>query len=588
MIQPPPLVQEAQRLQQLGQEIVVGAHERLPELQARAASQMSHVLGMRDALIARLARCGPTQQEQLADGLAGVEQAFQAYLAALDALDACCAEPSLDELEPCLQSLPHGAEDVYRSTCWLEDSILSLGPSRFPEVNLATNLVVGLRDGSELRTAFEEKAGAFRRFYQGMVDELSAQPQSLPAGIAERKDAAVALTRAWDRCLKLTASSAPAAVEAALDELSKGHLELENAQRLFLAATFGESPTGLKEANWIIHAGRGVIAKRYPISVLRPFVLDLLARTRNALPELEAAVNGETDETLLAATEDAMTATITVEGCLSQLDEETQLDEPSAERMGAQLVELEQAVTWLVKASATLKECDRIRLQVCCPRCQTYNPSDRRTCESCQATLPHIAGLEIAVSVGILEGSELTAGGPRGPLITRPLVDLNQLVIAFERGQVSADQLVARLVPYEETLAKAEQGATKLKIPLIPERASGEEREKAQGFVDLAGEALALVLGGAQLCRVGLDEMRAGALAKDRAALRDGYRSYFEGIQEMSRAGSLPEILDRLLQTELAHQRELEDPRAKGSPGQAGAPTADAESLDEEERPGLL
>ena len=587
--QSPPVSGETQKLLDIGQEVLQGAEDKLPELQALVASRHSAMSTGRAVFVEQVDARGPAFRAQFSQPIEAVEKVYQTYLENLDELQASTQELDKEELGRGLEAFKETVEEAQRVSNAYEQIVLTSGPSRFPEVNLVTNLVTALHEGAGSEAAFQETGRSYQKFYQAVFDELAAYKETLQPGIAERKAAAAAILKAWDNCLKLNGSSSADSVVEAVDELSRGQLDMETANRTFMSKAFAETPTGSKEANWIIHAAEGFMRKKYPAVFFRSFVVDMLYRTRKALPDLEAASRfPQEDAGLKAGIAEALAATVAVEANLTALDNEAQAEEPSMEQLDSTLHEFEQSIERLLKANAALKETEQNKGQVCCPHCQAYNKPNARSCQKCQRTLPQVASFGGGPSMEIMEGAEGRLGAPQGPVMTKSLKELFELVDAFERKTSTPADVLARLDHYDETLKKAEQALPEYQLPEIPENATPEEHEKAKEFVDLAAETQALVEHGTQLCRKGLDKLRAGVQGDDLGAVSEGLQSYFEGVQEMLKARFLGQTFDQVLGAEV--KQYLDREAAKGSPKPAVSESEESaeESAEDDDGNGLV
>ena len=134
-----------------------------------------------------------------------------------------------------------------------------------------------------------------------------------------------------------------------------------------------------------------------------------------------------------------------------------------------------------------------------------------------------------------------------GPLITEKMKTLNDACIALEKGELEDDAFLALLDEMEAECQRTEAGLAELAPPEIPAEATDEEAAKAQEFVDLAEDALALLGLGVSECLAGLELFRAYVHNRKPEDSHEAARLYFEGIQKLYQVQKVDEAFQRAL-----------------------------------------
>ena len=512
-----------------------GAEERLPELQSKLQER-------RQQLTASWEGFGKALEEETEEFVAprkplieAVEAQFLAYSNALDKIDLYLEKKKPERLDEGVQMLLEASPGLFFTQQALEASILTAGPSKYPSVNLFDNLFKALSQGQCPVERWKAACQGHCEFYKGVISEIEASPSANDDGVPERKAAATRILDLLEKFETLTRESPRAEFDALLEGLTQAQLDLESAVRTFNYNAMGKGPTKSTEANQVIYTAQMVRQGKFPPHVLHGQVDQMLDHVRKSMADVQAATRLPAEATLVVEEiPNVLEAMEAMEECLQAL---RAFEEPSEEIDGV-LVQFEEAVDRLTRSNEVLRQHNQTFGKMMCPHCQALNQAGSRTCEKCHGTLPQFSGSEVygswaSSSFQTMEDGGGATGGARGPVVTRSMEALANACFAFEKGELSQEDLLTVLRTNEENVRRAEARLTALQVPEVPEEATEEERARCDEFLAFAGDTIGLLSQGVSQCMSGLMKLEKYAFEEQPLDMREGLREFFEGCNRL-------------------------------------------------------
>ena len=461
-----------------------------------------------------------------------VEAQFLAYSQALGKIEQFGSHPDHALLEDAAVALAEASPALLRAQSALAASILTAGSSHFSTINLFDNLARRLVGGRISLERWRAACAGHQQFYTGVLAEIDASAHATDPGVPERRAAAESIRAAVVRLEGLTASSSAADFEEALQQLLVGHLAQEAALVKYNRAVFA-GPTASVEANQVLFAAREVQAGRIPVEILNDVAAKMLEHVRRSLTQVHAAARlaptSAVAEEEIPRTLEAMEALEDALGFLRGVTD-------PAEDVEFALSSLQDAVERVAASAAQMRAHDETFGKTICPHCGAFNPAHARTCETCKAMLPQFTGSDIygtwaATSMQVAEGAHLE--GSRGSVVTRSMKALSDACEQYENGKLGPEAFLALLAENEANVRKAEARLQQLKLPDVPEEATDEEREKAEEFLAMGGDAIGLLAQGVAECQAGLQQLERYVQTDQVVDMREGLRQFFEGCQKL-------------------------------------------------------
>lgn len=520
------------------------------ELQAAVAQRHQEMMAAMDGFFGAAEQQGEDFTKKFAKELGFVESQFGDYELALERILGWVKEPGEPDLMREHATLLAQASTGLRiSTLAYEEAYLSQGPSKFPLVNLFSNLAERMRKKEIPPEIYQEAGQRYHHYYSKALEELEKSEAKDKKGFEQRKKAYTEIVGQLAEMKELGPNHDPDKMAELLSSFSRSHVDLTEAFDAYHFAEFAEGPTASPKVNWVLKAVEGVRAGTHPPGTLRGLVIDLQEVGANALKELLAASRQPIDSSLLA--EDISNVIEALEGMEDSLDtllaysEGDQLDEEHLQEAIDMLTEYGDKMG---NSHLNIKAFNENLGKVTCVKCGLKQESGGATvCVSCGAQLPQQLGGGVYDSAStssfqVLEGEADDLN--RAQVVTSTMKALFDKCEAFEKGNLSREDFFAYLETAEEQIDAAEVNLSRVEVPEFPEEATEEEVVEFTPVVELGEEALHMLALGLAECRGGIDYMRLSVEDEKPELMKEGMRVYFEGTQKMWEVRRLQKMVD--------------------------------------------
>lgn len=248
----PAIAPPTQELIDLCNEVRKNAGHRIATLETRLQAGRRQL----DEARADFARTVERDRDDFSSGrgpiIEAVERGFEAYARAFDWIESFLASGDGVRLWHAVAGLARAARLLPAAQSAYEASVLTSGPSRFPTMNLFTNLALRLQAGQISLDRWKAACQGHRPLFAGICAGLSESASS-PAGDGRQAQPILDLLQ---RMEALSAGSSPGEFAGALQALMQAHVDLETAVGAHHARCRAASPTPSPGANRILLAAQ--------------------------------------------------------------------------------------------------------------------------------------------------------------------------------------------------------------------------------------------------------------------------------------------------------------------------------------------
>jgi hypothetical protein len=524
------------------------------ELLSETETRMELMNQSMDGFFAEIDEQGPEFYQSFRHHFEGIEAAYQAYGQALEQILESGQNEETD-FHQIACNLAIASEGLRVGMSMYEEDYLSRGPSQFPIVNLLHNVARALREGTTTLDAWEQTCDRYIGFYQGAIDEIDNSEHQDKPGVPERRESFRVITECLEQLRAFDHSSSPVSeLEGILARLSAAHVDLEQAMDTYHHAEFSEGPSKGAKFNWIIKAAEGVLEGTYQPEVLGALAQDALDVTQQHLAEMKEVSRQKLDSvTLNEELARMIEAAEGVEDALSFLIDFSDDPEMPQDQVREAIDELIESGDLLVEATNLVTEYGKTAGKVTCVRCQTAQEPGNRVCASCGAQLPSLPGTG-AYSPG--NSSMQVREGKAEDVIDQEEVMTDVMKALFDaceefmEGRKTFADLDSHLARSLSNVDHAERALSELEAPAVPEEATPEERELAQGFINMTEDALATLEQGVAECRVGLNQIGQGARSQEPEMVKEGMGIYYQGTQKLWQVKRLDHELTQYIEAD--------------------------------------
>lgn len=543
---------ETQQLLDLCVAIVKGERNYLSVLRERCAFRLQEMYRANQHFFGQVDRMGEEHATRFAPELEEVSLRFREYEAALLGMQSCIDTGAPGErMWELGTSLAQASHFLRVAVGRYEQAELSVGPSKFPIVNIMDNLGKQLREGR----APEVWAGTcaqYMQYYRKMLEEIQKSEQRNGPGVPEREKTLEWIVSLFTQMAMLGPDHLEGRLSRILAELTTAHLDLERCFTTYNEAILTREPTRSPAINLVLNTVAGFREGRFTVDAMRQVVEGYLEIVRTGIQDLQPALQSQSESAVLSENAaqmlEAMESVEDALGVLLELAENPNLD---ATRVEGALVRLREAGDKGATATAEVREFNESAGKVACIHCSTMNEMSNRVCKNCGRPMP-LAHLNTGhATMEIREGAApRSAVGPdftQESVMTDVIKNLFDQCEAYEKGEIEAQTLLTTLGTRESEIRQAEEKLKELKSPEIPPEAEGAEREISQEFVRMADDALDLLEVGLGQCQQGLDMIRQAIETGNLDLMDEGRESYYEGCQKMWEVWRLDNAMDNYL-----------------------------------------
>ena len=496
-----------------------------------------------------------------------VESAFDKYQEALESVSKAARSQASDEAKKAATMLAVASFGIRSAVVAMEESYLSYGDSRFPIINLLTNLGERYRACKVPPESWKSTCNRYGSYYAGGVEEIDKSSEKDKPGVSERRATLVRLAELFQQLSGLSTIDPRSKYDDLLFEVSGCLIEMSEAFETYHSHTFLTGETSSPRINLIIKVARGVIEKKYDNSVLRALTTDLSDELQGYLKELDRITKNPQESEIL---NDAIADMIDV---MESIDDGLQSLVALANGEEVEQAELQEALDILIESGDVLTEVNQTvekynesRSKVTCPGCGAVHEAGMQTCTSCGSPLPQ------PLSTGPTSSIEMREGAGESydePVMTTVMQELFDKVEEFDRGRLDGDLFMDVLDKFEQRIDVAEQNLNQLHAPEMPEGLDVEQRAVSKEFITIAEDALSLLDIAVAECREGIVHLRHFATTDEKEAKQSGMQLYYDGIQKMWMVARAQKRVEAFI-AESADMLGLDDASQRGG----GGPTA--------------
>lgn len=479
-----------------------------------------------------------------------VEDAFGFYGEALDRIQAAASSRSEEQAREGGRALASASLGIRSAVVAYEESYLSYGDSRFPLVNLLTNLGERVRGGEVSPEVWQATCGRYEEFYRKGVEEIDESEESQKPGVPERRAALDNMAIALEKAKALTPKDSRDSYENLFFEISGQLVELSEAFETYHTQVFLTGESESPRVNLILNVARGTLEGRYDRSILRALTEPLLEEIEGRLKELQRLAEEPLDS---AALNDSIADMIDV---LESMADALYLLNQLANGEEVDQGEIQEALDLLLESGDTLGEVNQAvaghneRLTtVTCPACGAKQERGQQACGSCRAPLPQAPG-PITSSFEMHEGPGEGEFGE--PVMTTVMQELFTQADDFDAARLNAQQFSEAVEAHHQKIDQAEEQLFQLQVPTMPEGLSVEDRALCREFITIAEDGLALLEVGLAECREALDHFQQFAETREKELKDRAKQLYHAGTQKMWLVKRAQEKVDSFIKASAA------------------------------------
>ncbi len=464
--------------------------------------------------------------------LQGVENAFARYQEVLEAILKAARAKSAEQAKEAAGFLAVTSFGIRSAVIAFEESFLSYGDSRFPLINLLSNLFDRFRGGQVPVETWRSTCQRYGQFFANSVEEIDKSEEAGKPGVPERRAALQRLTELLGQLERMESSTSLSAFEDQLFAISGLLVELTEAVETYHNHAFLTGESSSPRINLILNVAKGTLEGKYDRSILRALTTSMSDEIQGRLKELDRLSQETLDSQVLS---DCLGDMIDV---LESLDDalESLIRVANGEKVDP--AEVQEALDILRESGDNLGEVNRAVAQVnekqsslTCPGCGTTQEPGRRSCLSCGAALPELSASAVASSFEMEEGRGEAALGE--PVMTTVMQELFSKVEDFDAARMEADAYLDLIEEYHQKIDLSEQKLSTLQPPDMPEDLSVEDRALCREFITIADDGLSLLEVGLAECREGLEHLQHFGETREAATKKSGMQLFFDGTQKL-------------------------------------------------------
>ncbi|MEW6283455.1 MAG: hypothetical protein AB1758_32900 [Candidatus Eremiobacterota bacterium] len=542
---------ENQQILDLCVAIAHGERSCLEALREKASHRLQELDEAIDDFFGQVDRQGEEYTARFRAELEEVASRFHDYGSALRAILACIeAGAPPGPLRSHASVLSEASHLLRMAVGRYEQADLSVGPSRYPLVNILENLVRSLRTG-QAGDVWPETCRQYGLYYRAMLEEIQQSEHRAGPGVPERERAVSRIVDLFGQLENLGPKDPEGSYSSLLAELTGAHLDLEQAFHTYNEAVLTREPTRSPQVNLVLNTVAGYRSGRYTAVATKAVLEGYLQIVRTGMQDLQPALQAPPESALLCeSAAQLLEAMESVEDALLVLLELVEDPDTDPQRVQEALTRLKESGEKGAAAAGVAREFNESAGKVACTHCSTLHPMEARVCSHCSRPLP-LAWFRARATMEVREGG--TGPGPdfhQETVMTDVIKLLFDRCDAYEKGEVEAQGLVELLDAREAVIRRAREKLSVLRAPDLPQEASAEERAVSEQFVHLAEDALDLLRSGLEQCQEGLSKIRQAMETGDFGLMDGGRGCYFEGCQKIWEVWRLDNALDAYLEEE--------------------------------------
>ncbi|MCA9778839.1 MAG: hypothetical protein KC800_19055 [Candidatus Eremiobacteraeota bacterium] len=458
-----------------------------------------------------------------------VEDAFGKYQQALASVAQAAQTQNSEEARKAATELAVASFGIRSAVVGYEESYLSYGDSRYPLINLLTNMGERVRNGELPQASWTATCGRYGEYFTKAAEEVQNSKEQGQPGVAERQAALLRASGVFQQLVALTSQDARAKFEDLLFDLSGCLADLSDAFEKYHTHVFLTGKSSSPRINLILKVAQGVMDGTYDKAVLRALATDLSDEIVGRLKELDRLSQKQQESALMT---DCLAEMIEV---LESIDDGLQALIAVANGEPVEQGEIQESLDILLESGDVLTDLNKTIAQynqaqstVTCPGCGANHEAGLHTCSACGANLP-LAPTNTS-SVEMQEGAEDEMGQP---VMTTVLQELFQKVEEFDGGRMDVEQFIDCMEDFDQRIDLAEQKLSQIHPPEMPDDLNVEQRAISNEFITIAEDALSLLEVGLAECREGIAHLRHFAETDEEQAMESGKQLYFDGTQKM-------------------------------------------------------
>lgn len=461
-----------------------------------------------------------------------VEDAFERYHDALDSVLAAAKSQSADDAYQAATDLAVASYSIRSAVVALEESYLSFGDSRFPLINLLTNLGERFRACSIPPEVWHGTCDRYGGYFAGAVKEVEDSKEKDQPGVEQRKAALTKLAELFKTLRGLSTIDSRQRFDDVLFEVSGCFADLSEAFETYHTHVFLTGECSSPRINLIIKVAKGVVEGTYDKSVLRVLTTELSDELQGYLKELNRATRNPLESEIL---NDSMADMIDV---MESIDDGLQSLIALSNSEEVEQTEIQEALDILLESGDMLTEVNQIideynesQSKATCPSCNATNAAGMQTCSSCGTPLPMPTSPTVTSSIEMHEGEDEDLYGQ--PVVTTVMQELFDKVEDFDRGRLDADPFLDYLDQFMGRIEASEQQLSQVRPPVMPEGLDVEQRAISREFITIADDALNLLDIGVAECREAITHLQHFAATDEKEAKMSGMELFYDGTQKM-------------------------------------------------------
>lgn len=460
-----------------------------------------------------------------------VEDAFGNFQDALDAVLDAARDNSQEEAIKAAYGLTAASYGIRSAVVAYEESFLSYGDSRFPLINLLTNLGERVRGGQVAPEAWVNTCQRYAYFYASAIVEIENSEEKDKPGVPERKASLVKLVDSIKGLEKLGPSDSHSSYEDLIFSISGCLVDLSEAFETYHTHTFLSGESDSPRINLIIKVAKDTVDGTYDAGVLRLLVTDLTEELKARLEELNRlAENPQDSEILNDSIADMIDTLETMEDGLAALVRLSKGEEVPPEEIQESLDLLLESGDMLKDVNRTVEDYNKASSRVSCLTCGAEQAAGE-ACLSCGAPLPQPEATGVESSFQMIEGKEDVEAGET--VMTTAMQELVDRTGDFDARRINAEAYSQILDQFSHRIDIADESLSQTEPPAMPEGLSLEDREICMEFITIADDGIALLEVGLEECREGIEHLRDFIETDNKESKDSGLQLYFEGIQKM-------------------------------------------------------
>lgn len=463
------------------------------------------------------------------DSLQRIEDAFAEYQKALNSILSAAKSQNSEEAKGAGTALAVASFGIRSAVVAYEESYLSYGDSRYPLINLLTNLGERVRGGELPPESWKATCKRYGDYYTKAVTEVEQSTEKDKPGIAERLTGLKELSALFQKLEALGPSDSRDSYEDLLFNVSGRLADLSDAFEAYHTHVFLTGKSDSPRINLILKVTQGVLAGTYDKGILRTLATDLSDEIVGKLKELDRLSQKQLESALMT---DALAEMIEV---LESIDDGLQALIALSHGEPVEQSEIQESLDLLLESGDVLTELNKTIAQyneaqstVTCPGCGAKHDVGLNTCSACGSNLP--LAPTATSSIEMQEGASDEFGDP---VVTTVMQELFQKVDDFDGGRMEVDQFLDCLDDFDNRIDLSEQRLSQIHPPEMPDNLNVEQRAISGEFITIAEDALSLLELGLAECREAIAHLRHFAETDEAEAMESGKQLYYDGTQKM-------------------------------------------------------